>query len=127
MYELLLLKEVGSAKLRESDIHPISPKTPAPQYQRIDMKKRKRKIVEGYSRDREAQVNKNKLALLLKPASRTPSTRGQQDHSRGTLRREQKSCETARFCSEVAHRYTDMQPGHCVLPAMSHTVQVAHH
>ena len=38
---LLLLKEVGSAKLRESDIHPISPKTPAPQYQPIDRKKRK--------------------------------------------------------------------------------------
>ena len=27
---LLLLKEVGSARLRESDIHPISSKTPAP-------------------------------------------------------------------------------------------------
>ena len=26
----LLLKKVGSARLRESDIHPISPKTPAP-------------------------------------------------------------------------------------------------
>ena len=33
---LLLLKEVGSASLRESDIHPISPKTSAPQYQPID-------------------------------------------------------------------------------------------
>ena len=29
---LLLLKEVGSARLGESDIHHISPKTPAPQY-----------------------------------------------------------------------------------------------
>ena len=37
--------------LRESDIHPISPKTPAPQYQPIDRKKRKEKI-EDYSRDR---------------------------------------------------------------------------
>ena len=27
---LLLLKEVGSARLRENDIHLISPKTPAP-------------------------------------------------------------------------------------------------
>ena len=25
----LLLKKVGSARLRESDVHPISPKTPA--------------------------------------------------------------------------------------------------
>ena len=39
---------------RESDIHPISPKTPAPQYQPIDRKKRKRKIVEDYSSERAA-------------------------------------------------------------------------
>ena len=37
---LSLLKKVGSARLRESDIHPISPKTQAPQYQPIDRKKR---------------------------------------------------------------------------------------
>ena len=36
---LLLFKKVGSARLRESGIHPISPKTPAPQYQPIDRKK----------------------------------------------------------------------------------------
>ena len=51
---LLLLKKVGSARLRESDVHPISPKTQAPQYQPIDRKKRNRKIVEDYSRDRAA-------------------------------------------------------------------------
>ena len=51
---LLLLKEVGSARLRESYIDPIIPKTPAPQYQPIDRKKRKGKIVEDYSRDRAA-------------------------------------------------------------------------
>ena len=51
---LLVLKKVGSARLRESDIHPISPKTPAPQYQPIDKKKRKGKRVEDYSRDRAA-------------------------------------------------------------------------
>ena len=54
MILLLILKEVGSARLRESDIHPISPKTPAPQYQHVDRKKRKGKIVEDYSRDRAA-------------------------------------------------------------------------
>ena len=48
---LLLLKEVGSARLRESDIHPISPKTPASQYQPVDRKNRWGKIVEDYSRD----------------------------------------------------------------------------
>ena len=51
---LSLLKEVGSARLRENDIHRISPKTLAPQYQPIDRKKRKGKIVEDNSRDREA-------------------------------------------------------------------------
>ena len=38
---LLLFKKVVSARLRESDIHPFSPKTPAPQDQPIDKKKRK--------------------------------------------------------------------------------------
>ena len=42
---LLLLNEVGSARLTESDINHISPKTPALQYQPIDRKKRKGKIV----------------------------------------------------------------------------------
>ena len=36
---LLLLKKIGSARLRESDIHPISRKTSAPHYQPIDRKK----------------------------------------------------------------------------------------
>ena len=63
---LLLLKVVGSARLRESDIHPISPKTPAPQYEPIGRKNRKGKIVEDYSRDRAAKANKKVLALLLK-------------------------------------------------------------
>ena len=70
---MLLLKKVSSARLGESDIHPISPKTPAPQYQRIDIKKRKGKRVEDYSRDKAALANKEALALLLKPASPTPS------------------------------------------------------
>ena len=73
---LLLLKKVSSARLRESGIHPISPKTPAPQYQPIDRKKRKGKKVEDYSRDRAAEGNKEALALLLKPASSTPSNSG---------------------------------------------------
>ena len=52
---LLLLKKVSSARVGESDIHPISPKTAAPQYQPIDRKKRKgKKRVEDYSRDRAA-------------------------------------------------------------------------
>ena len=45
---------VGSARLRESDIHPISPKTTAPQYQPIVRKKRKGNRVKDCSRDRAA-------------------------------------------------------------------------
>ena len=48
---LLLLKRVCNARLRESDIHPIRPKTPTPQYQPNDRKNRKGKIVEYYSKD----------------------------------------------------------------------------
>ena len=54
----------------------ISPKTPAPQYQPIDRKKRKGKRVEDYSRDGAALANKEALALLLKPDSPTPSNTG---------------------------------------------------
>ena len=42
---LLLVKSVGSARLRESDIHPFSPKTAVRQYHPIDGKKRKGKII----------------------------------------------------------------------------------
>ena len=67
---------VGSERLRESDVHPISPKTPAPQYQPIDRKKKNEKIVEDYSRDRAALANKKALVLLLQLASPTPSNTG---------------------------------------------------
>ena len=40
-----------SARLRERDIHPLSQKTPAPQYQPIDKEKRNGKIIEDCSRD----------------------------------------------------------------------------
>ena len=49
---LLLLKIVSSPRLGVSDMHPIRPRTPAPQYQPIDRKKRKGKRVEDYSRGR---------------------------------------------------------------------------
>ena len=49
---IIIIKKVDSARLRERDLHPISPKTPAPQYQHMDRKKRKEKIIENYSTDR---------------------------------------------------------------------------
>ena len=50
---IIIIKKVRQCKV-ESDIHPISSKISAPQYQPIDRKKRKGKIVEVYSRDRAA-------------------------------------------------------------------------
>ena len=62
--------------LRESDVHLFSPKTPASQYQPIDRKKSKEKIVEDDNRDRAAQAKGKALAMLLKSASPTPSNTG---------------------------------------------------
>ena len=49
--KLLLSKRGQQYKAAESDVHPISPKTTAPQYQPID---RKEKIVEDSSMDSAA-------------------------------------------------------------------------
>ena len=89
------LKKVGNAKLKESDIHPISPKTPIPEYQPIDRKKRKGKIVEDYSTDRAASANKKALALLLKPASPTPSNTGL---ARSLKRDTERGIKVLRYC-----------------------------
>ena len=43
---LILLNEVGSARLRESFLHPVSLKTPGPQHQPLDRKMRKGKAVQ---------------------------------------------------------------------------------
>ena len=80
---LLLLENVGSARLRESDIHPITPRTTAPQYQLTNRQKEEKGKISRILlyRGRPAFTNKKALTLLLKP--------GQfQDRSRGTLRGE---------------------------------------
>ena len=61
---------------------------PSSQYQNIVRKKIKEKIVKDYNRYRAALANKKALALLLKPASDTPSNMGltrsfQRDTERG--------------------------------------------
>ena len=94
-------------------MYTISPKTPAPQYQPIDRKKRKGKIV-GYSRDRSAYANIKTLALLLKPESPTLSNTGSACSFQRDTERKQKYCGTARFCSEAVHKYTDVRPEHLV-------------
>ena len=85
---LLLLSNRSVVQGWESDIHPISSKTPAPQYQPIDRKKRNGKILDEYSRDRAASANKKELTLLLKPVSLTLTNTGlarsfQRDSGRG--------------------------------------------
>ena len=40
---IIIIQKVGNAKPGENDIHPIGPKTPAPQYQSIEWQKRKEK------------------------------------------------------------------------------------
>ena len=97
---LLLLKKVSRARLGESDIHPISPKTPAPQYQPIDRKKRKGKRVEDYSRERAAQAIKEALALLLKLGSPTPS---KTELARSFQRDTEKGIKVLLYC-QVLHR-----------------------
>ena len=47
---LLLLKDVGAARLDESGLHPISQKTPALKYQPIERKEKRKKIVEDEKR-----------------------------------------------------------------------------
>ena len=51
---IIIKKNVGTTRPRDSDVHPISPKTPAPQYQPMESKERKGKSVEDYCRDRAA-------------------------------------------------------------------------
>ena len=54
-YIIIIIRKDRQCKAeREWYTHPISPKTPATQYQPIDRKKRKGKKVEDYSRDRAA-------------------------------------------------------------------------
>ena len=65
-----LIKELGCSRLRQSDIHPISPKTT------IENKIKIQSIDRKMDRDRAALANEKTLALLLKPASPTLSNTG---------------------------------------------------
>ena len=69
---LLLIKEIDSARLGESYLHPISPKTPVPQHQPVERNKKRGKTVEE-RRDWAAYRPKNMHDSALEPASPTPS------------------------------------------------------
>ena len=53
---LLLFKKVGNARLGVGDQHPISPKTTAPQYQPIELRKRKGKQLVRKSQPAARQI-----------------------------------------------------------------------
>ena len=77
MIIIIIIKTGRQCKAERELIYTLSVRRPpAPQYQPIDRKKRKEKRVEDYSMDRAASANKEALALLLKPASPTPSNTG---------------------------------------------------
>ena len=69
-YKIIIIIMVGNARLGDSDRHPISSNTPAPQNRPIERKKIKWKWGEP------VKIIKKTLALLLKPASPTQSNAG---------------------------------------------------
>ena len=111
---ILLLKDVGSGRLRESDLHPISLKTPGPQLRPIDRKMRKGKTVED-KKGSSSLGQEKALALFLKPVNPTPSNTGP---ARSFYR-------DTEFCSEEVH--TDVRPEDRIIPSLAHMAQVMHH
>ena len=60
----IIIRRVGNARLRESNVHPLSLKIPAPQYQPIDRKKRKGKE-KGERRERiKKRKDKEEFSLV---------------------------------------------------------------
>ena len=85
---LLLLKQVGSARLRVSDIHLISPITPAPQYQPIERTKRKGNIAESIVGIEQLMPKKKALATIEYGVSKIiPEGQRQRNKSPAILRR----------------------------------------
>ena len=93
-------------------IYTLCLKSPAPQYPPIERKKRKGKLVEDYMYKRIEQlrpIRKHWLALLLKPASNTPSNAVLAiSFQRNTLR----GIKVLRYCEilkRAAHKRTDVR------------------
>ena len=61
--------------------------------------------------------------MLLKPTNHTPLYTGSARSFHGDTEKGIKVCGTGRFCSEHAHKYTDVRPK----TALAHTAQVEHH
>ena len=109
---IIIIKKGQQCKAEREWYTPYQSEDPSPP---IERKKRKGNIVEDYSRDRAAYANKKIFALLLKPASPTPSNTGLvRSFQRDTERGIKVICGAARFCSEAPHKYTDVRPQHRV-------------
>ena len=67
------------------------------------------------------------MALLFKPDSPTPSSTGSSRSFQRDTERGIKVLQDARFCSEEAHKYTNVRPKHDVQPALARMAQVEHH
>ena len=74
----LLLKKVGSARLGESDQHPVSLKTPAPQHKPMEWKKRKGKQLKT-KRDQAARRLKMHWPCSWNPPVKHHQIRSNQD------------------------------------------------
>ena len=109
-------KGFGSARLRESDMHPISRKTPAPQYQPIDRKKRtgKEKTIVGVEQLRPIKKhlpcsrNRQSHTIEYGVSKIVPEEHREGNKSPSVLRG-----SAARRCVRI-HKCTDVRPEHRV-------------
>ena len=124
---LLLLKKGWQCKAVRERLTPYQFEDPNPTKPTHRMKEEKGKRA-GDKKWANSQANKKALALLLKPASPTPSNMGairsfHRDTDKGIKVRRY----TAKFCSEEAHKWTDVRSQRRLLPAPAHTAQGEHH
>ena len=95
---IIIIKKGQQWKAGREWYTPYQSEDPSPTIQPIDRKKRKGKRVENYSRDGAASANKEALALLLKPASPTPSKMGL---ARSFQRDTKKEIKVLLYCKDL--------------------------
>ena len=117
--KLLLLKGVSSARLRESDLHLISPKTPAHETN-LYTERRKIKISRRLKEIEQLRPINKHCPCSWNPTVPYRQIQGEQNRYTET-ERGLRFCGTARFCSEEAHEYTDERPEHRSYPALTQT------
>ena len=108
---IIVIKKVAIARPGESDWHPISPNTSAQQYQPTGRNKTQWKTVEdkkGTSGVGQYKIN----APALKTTISTPSNTGSAISCHRNTMRGIKVMQYYEFCSEKAHKYTDVQLKH---------------